>query len=241
MKNITETVLEAERITKHYGDEQVLDLDHFKLYENAFNLLLGSNGSGKTTLLRILSLIDKEYEGQLRYRGEVINKQESELLKLRRRFSVIWQEPYLYNGTIAENIGLPLKLRKVAQNEINNRVNKLASNLKISHLLKKDSKEISGGEKQKVSIARALIVEPEILFIDEPTTHLDYKSNQFFNELFTELVAEGMTILLITHDLYQIKYLADYITLMESGEVVISDIRKKVLDKDILGNNNIIS
>ena len=93
-------ILKAENIIKYYGQEKVLDIEQFNLYQNAFNFLLGANGSGKTTLLRILSLVDKDYNGQLSYCGKEINKQESELLNLRRKFSVIWQEPYLYLSLI---------------------------------------------------------------------------------------------------------------------------------------------
>lgn len=235
-----EVILKAENITKYYGREQVLDIEEFELYEGVLNFLLGANGSGKTTLLKILSLVDKDYTGQLSYYGQLLDKQESALLDIRRNFSVIWQEPYLYNKSVFDNIGLPLKLRKVQRSKIEKRIEELADQLQISHLLEKNSRELSGGEKQKVSIARALITDPEILFIDEPNTNLDYKSSQFFNELFAKLVADGMTILLITHDLYQIKNLADYITILKQGKVVISDQKDKVLANGKLKNNNIL-
>lgn len=225
MKNLNSSVqkkviLEAKEITKYYGKEKILDIQSLKLYESSFNLLLGSNGSGKTTLLKILSLVDKDYKGQLIYQGKILNNQESELLLLRRKFSVIWQNPYLYNGSVMRNIGLPLTLRNMGEGQISEKIMNLAEKLEITHLLKKDSKKLSGGERQKVSIARALITEPEILFIDEPTTNLDYESNQFYNGLFSGLVNEGMTILLITHDLYQIEKLADYTTVLKKGKVV---------------------
>ncbi len=217
MKNV---ILEARKIKKSFDQDQVLNLDIVKVYEAAFNFLLGPNGSGKTTLLNILSMVDTDYQGEVFYRGQLMGKQEGEILEFRRRFSVIWQNPYLFKGTVKANIGLPLKFRKSSPDIIEEKVKKMADKLDISHLLAKRSGELSGGERQKVSIARALITEPEVLFIDEPNTSLDYESSRYFNGLFSELVADGVTVLLITHDLYQIQNLADYITVLNDGKVV---------------------
>ncbi|MCF8009366.1 MAG: ATP-binding cassette domain-containing protein, partial [Halanaerobiales bacterium] len=156
------------------------------------------------------------------YRGVKVEKEKNKLLELRRKFSVIWQNPYLYHGTVEHNIKLPLKLRNVGHKIIKRKVFNIANKLEIKHLLHKNSNKISGGEKQKVSIARSLITEPEILFIDEPNSSLDYKSSRYFNNLFTDLISEGVTILLITHDLYQIENYAEYITVLERGEVASS-------------------
>lgn len=222
-----QVILEANGIQKSFGSQSVLDVSNFKVYAGVSNFLLGTNGSGKTTLFKILSLVDQDYSGELLYRGERMENQEKARLELRRHFSVIWQNPYLYKGSVAYNIGLPLELRNVDQKTIRAEVGQLAEKLQIEHLLLKRSGTLSGGEKQKVSIARALITQPEILFIDEPTTNLDYESNQYFNELFLQLVLSGMTIVLITHDLYQIRYLADYITILKDGKVVSSGAKEE--------------
>ena len=216
MKNI---IMEAKNIVKCYDREQVLDLENIKIYENSFNFLIGSNGSGKTTLLNILSMVDTEFKGEVIYKGEKIVKEKVDILKLRRKFSVIWQNPYLFKGTVRYNIGLPLKLRKVKKEKIEQRVDQISSELEITNLLNKKHNELSGGERQKASIARALITNPEILFIDEPNNSLDYESAKYFNNLFSKLIKDGITILMITHDLYQIEHYADYITLLDSGKV----------------------
>ncbi|MEC9488272.1 MAG: ATP-binding cassette domain-containing protein, partial [Halanaerobium sp.] len=158
-------IITAQNIKKYYGQKQVLDIDEFRLYEGKFNLLLGPNGSGKTTLLNILSLIDEDYQGTIQYQGQPIDRQG--LLQQRRKYAVIWQNPYLYKGTVAYNIGLPLKLRNTPQEDIKGRVKGLARELGIADLLTQKSNELSGGELQKVSIARAVITRPEVLFIDE--------------------------------------------------------------------------
>lgn len=217
MKNI---ILEANNIKKCYDEEFVLDLENIKIYEGSFNFLIGPNGSGKTTLLNILSMIDTDFKGNIIYKGHKVKKDKVDILKLRRKFSVIWQNPYLFKGSITYNIGLPLKLRQMKDRKVEQKVRKISEDLEITHLLKKSHDELSGGERQKVSIARALITDPEILFIDEPNNSLDYESSRYFNNLFSKLIDEGITILLITHDLYQIENYADYITLLENGRVL---------------------
>src|SRR6056297_517139 len=217
MKNI---ILEANNIKKRYDKEAVLDLDNIKIFESAFNFLIGPNGSGKTTLLNILSLVDTDFKGEVIYKGQPVKKVNFYLLDLRRNFSVIWQNPYLFKGSVASNIALPLKLRNVKEDEIASRVENIAKKLEITNLLNKKSDELSGGERQKTSIARSLITNPEILFIDEPNISLDYQSTQYFNDLFLRLTSEGTTILLITHDLYQINNFAEYITILNDGKVV---------------------
>lgn len=219
MQGNKKIILKARNIKKSYKENEVLNIKSFNIYEGVFNFLLGPNGSGKTTLLNILSQVDLEYQGEVIYRGNKINKNKMDVLDIRRKFSVIWQNPYLFNKRVRYNIGLPLQLRGVSTDKINKKVENLAEELSITHLLKKHSGELSGGERQKVSIARSLITEPELLFIDEPNTYLDYESSMFFNNLFTNLVNNGVTVLMVTHDLYQIKNMADYLTVLKDGEI----------------------
>lgn len=214
-------IIEVKNIRKVCRDKSILDINQFAVLKNQFNFIIGGNGSGKTSLLNILSLVDQDYSGQLYYKGKLINKDEQNL-KLRRRFSVIWQDPYLYRGDVFYNIALPLKLRNTAQNIIHKKVKKMAARLEIEKLLTQSAHTLSGGEKQKCSIARALITEPEILFVDEATTNLDEESIQFFNSHFADLVTDEMTVVMVSHDRRQIKQLADQITLLKGGEIEIS-------------------
>jgi tungstate transport system ATP-binding protein len=211
-------IIEVKNIKKVCRDKIILDIDQFTVFKNKFNFIIGGNGSGKTSLLNILSLIDQSYQGELYYKGHKINRDEQNLA-LRRKFSVIWQDPYLYRGSVFYNIALPLKLRNIAQSIIDKKVKEMAGRLEISNLLDQSAYTLSGGEKQKTSIARALISEPEILFVDEATTNLDEESIQFFNSHFADLVTDEMTVVMVSHDRRQIIELADQITLLKSGEV----------------------
>lgn len=217
MKN--DKILEVKNIKKICREKEILDINQFAVYRNEFNFIIGANGSGKTTLLNILSLIDSDYQGKLYYKGHLIDKVEDNL-KLRRRFSMIWQEPYLYRGDVFYNIALPLKLRDYSKKEINYLVEKIAAKIEISNLLDQSAYTLSGGEKQKVSIARALITEPEILFVDEATTNLDEESVNFFNSHFVDLLTDKMTVVMVSHDSRQVKELADYVSVLKQGEII---------------------
>lgn len=214
-------LIEVKNIKKVCRDKVILDIDNFSVFKNKFNFIIGGNGSGKTSLLNILSLVDPNFSGQIYYKGQKIKKDEQNL-ELRRKFSVIWQDPFLYRGTVFYNIALPLKLRDYNKKLIRDKVNEIAARLEIEGLLKQSAHTLSGGEKQKTSIARALIVEPEILFVDEATTNLDEESIQFFNSHFASLVTEEMTVVMVSHDRRQITELADWITLLRGGKVVSS-------------------
>jgi len=219
-------IIEIKNIKKVCRDKIILDIEQFAVFKNKFNFIIGGNGSGKTSLLNILSLVDQTYQGDLYYKGEKISKDQQNLA-LRRKFSVIWQDPYLYRGSVFYNIALPLKLRDIAQNKIDKKVKEMAARLEISNLLEQSAYTLSGGEKQKTSIARALISEPEILFVDEATTNLDEESINFFNSHFADLVTDQMTVVMVSHDRRQIKELADQITLLKGGRIKIT---KKIND-----------
>ncbi len=217
-------IIKIKRVKKSCREKDILDIEEFSVYKNKFNFLVGGNGSGKTTLLNILSLIDQKYEGEIYYKGQLLSKDE-ENLEFRRNFSVIWQEPYLYRGDVFYNIALPLKLRGYSSAEIDDLVKDMAVKIEIEDLLNQSAHTLSGGERQKVSIARALITEPEILFVDEATTNLDEESIHFFNSHFADLVTDEMTVLMVSHDRRQIKELADYITLLRQGKIIFSEKR----------------
>jgi len=218
---LEDKIIEIKNIKKVCREKTILNIKEFAVFKNKFNFIIGGNGSGKTSLLNILSLVDQDYRGELYYKGQKLNK-ESQNLNLRRKFAVIWQDPYLYRGSVFYNIALPLKLRDISSSQIKIKVKEMAARLEIDELLEQSAHTLSGGEKQKISIARALITDPEILFVDEATTNLDEESIHFFNSHFADLVTDEMTVVMVSHDRRQIKELAEKITLLKGGEVEIT-------------------
>ncbi|MFW5737230.1 MAG: ABC transporter ATP-binding protein [Halanaerobium sp.] len=214
-------ILNVKNLKKKIGEKAILNIDQYSVIKNKFNFIIGANGSGKTTLLNILSLIDRDYEGDIYYKGKLLSK-NGKHLELRRKFSVIWQDPYLYRGDVFYNIALPLELRGVNKSVIKKKVKEIMERIEITELVDQSVHTISGGEKQKVSIARALITDPEVLFVDEATTSLDEDSIKFFNSHFADLVTDDMTVIMVTHDRRQIELLADRITFLKKGRIVTS-------------------
>ncbi|QTL98900.1 ATP-binding cassette domain-containing protein [Iocasia frigidifontis] len=211
-------LLVGKDIIKYYGKEKVLDISEITIKQGSIMVLMGPNGSGKTTLIKILSQLEEKNTGEIYYQGDKINKKDS--LKMRRKIGFIWQKPLLYRGSVYDNIALGLKYRKMGKTDIQRRVNQVLARLKITDLKDKEAKKLSGGEQQKVSIARTLITEPGLIFIDEPNTSLDVESIALIEEIIKEEVKKGVGIVLVTHNFYQAKNLADEIILLRKGKIV---------------------
>lgn len=230
-------VLEAEAIIRNYekfsaqGEKdavRVLKGLTFHVNEGEFLGIMGRSGCGKTTLLKVLGLIDKQTDGQLRFLGKETNKLHAdELADIRRKqIGFIFQDFYLMDSlSVKENIILPMILNKESSEAMAKRVQNLAVQFQIDHLLEKEPYELSGGEKQRVAICRALINNPNLILADEPTGNLDSKSGKIVIDALTKINKEyGKTVVMVTHDPQMAGYCGKII-LLEDG--MISEILEK--------------
>lgn len=166
--------------------------------------IMGRSGCGKTTLLKVLGMIDKPDRGEIYYNGSstaaIYGKRLAEIR--RREVAFVFQDFYLLDSlTVAENIMLPQILDEADMKEANNTMEMLAKQFEIGHLLKKKPYELSGGEKQRVTLCRALIADPQLILADEPTGNLDSNSSEAVIEWLVRINQElGKTILVVTHD-----------------------------------------
>lgn len=222
-------LLVGRKIIKYYGKEKVLDISEITIKQGNILVLMGPNGSGKTTLIKILSQLEEKNTGEIYYQGDKINKKDS--LKMRRKIGFIWQKPLLYRGSVYDNIALGLKYRKIRKAEIQKQVNQVLDRLKITNLKDREARKLSGGEQQKVSIARTLVTEPRLIFIDEPNTSLDVESIALIEEIIKEEVKEGVGIVLVTHNFYQAKNLADEIILLRKGKIAAQGEEQEIFTK----------
>lgn len=205
---IPKTVLIAEGLRKSYGlkgnAQQVLQGIDLRVIEGEFVGVMGPSGSGKTTLLNTLATIDRPTEGQISIKGNEISKmRDSQLSSIRREhLGFIFQEYNLLDTlTVKENILLPVSLTKISKNKAETEFNAIAEILDIKELANKYPNEISGGQKQRTSAARALIHSPSIVFADEPTGALDSKAASNLLENLQEInQARQVTIVMVTHD-----------------------------------------
>ncbi len=203
-----ETILRVESLKKHYGKEpnitKALNGISFQVVKGEFLGIMGSSGSGKTTLLNCLATIIKPTDGSIQMQEKDLGQLKgSQLADYRgKEIGYLFQNfELLDNLTAKENILLPLSLHKVDSNESKVRLELLSQYLDISELLDKFPSQLSGGQLQRVAAARALILDPKIVFADEPTGALDSKNASILMQKLSEMnQVEATTILMVTHD-----------------------------------------
>ena len=203
-----ETILRVESLKKHYGKEpnitKALNGISFQVVKGEFLGIMGSSGSGKTTLLNCLATIIKPTDGSIQMQEKDLGQLKgSQLADYRgKEIGYLFQNfELLDNLTAKENILLPLSLHKVDANESKVRLELLSQYLDISELLDKFPSQLSGGQRQRVAAARALILDPKIVFADEPTGALDSKNASILMQKLSEMnQIEETTILMVTHD-----------------------------------------
>lgn len=213
------SILVAEDITFIKNGRTILDIDHFALKEGEVTALIGVNGAGKTSLMQILALLQQPTSGRVVFQGEIANKKN--LRELRHRMAFVFQQPLLLDMTVRQNIAMGLRIRKLAKQEIEGRVNLWLEKLGISHLADGPVRFLSGGEAQRVSIARALALQPEVLFLDEPFTGLDSPTRgQLLLDIAGLLHGTKIATLFVTHDYAEIPHLAHRLSVLDQGRVI---------------------
>lgn len=198
-------LIRAEQLFRSYGaDDEVLKGVDLTVEEGEFVGIMGRSGCGKTTLLRTLGMIDRPTEGNVYFKGvDTEQLWADELSDIRRTdLGFVFQDFYLMDSlSVRENIMLPMILDKAEAKKCMDSAERLAEQFAISHLLSKKPCELSGGEKQRVAICRALINNPQLIFADEPTGNLDSKSGKIVVDVMENINKKmNKTILVVTHD-----------------------------------------
>ena len=184
---------------KAFGAAPLLDVGALTLARGDLIVLTGDNGSGKTTLLKMLAGLERGDRLQLRFDGFEATAQ-SYPRELRRTIVYVHQQPYLFNTSIADNIGYGLRLRDLPAEERSRRVAEAISWAGVSHLLKVAPRRLSGGEKQRVALARAKVLEPRVLLVDEPTASLDAQARSQVIELLRRTATGENCVVVACHD-----------------------------------------
>ena len=221
------SILTVENLKKVYSTRfggnkvEALRNVNFSVEEGEYTAIMGESGSGKTTLLNILAALDKPTSGRVLLDGRELTKvRESDAANFRRdNLGFVFQEFNLLDTfTLEDNIFLPLVLAGKSYDEMHSRIVPIAKELGISGLLKKYPYEVSGGQKQRAAIARALITNPRLILADEPTGALDSKATDELLRLFGQINAKGQTILMVTHSVKAASH-ADRVLFIKDGEV----------------------
>jgi tungstate transport system ATP-binding protein len=211
-------LLEVMNLTVQRGNRQVLEVDHLSVEEKQVLAVIGPNGAGKSTLLLALSRLLEHDHGQVTFRGDPIEAMDE--LAYRRRIGLVLQEPLLLDGSVLENVAMGLRFRRTPRSEISRRADEWLRRLNIHHLRDRSVRKLSGGEAQRVSLARAFALQPEILMLDEPFSALDAPTRARLLEDFQALLVNTpITTLFITHDLDEALYLADRVAVLLDGRL----------------------
>jgi tungstate transport system ATP-binding protein len=198
----------------------VLDVPDLSFEEGRITSLIGPNGAGKSTLLLSIMRLVRPDGGEIRHRGETILTGKS-IHRVRRKMAMVFQEPLLFSASVYNNIASGLKMRGMGRDEIRNAVGQAMEFLAISHLVRRQAGTLSGGEAQRVNLARALATGPEVLLMDEPFSSLDAPSREaFMNDLEKIIRGKGITTIFATHDRSEAIRLADGIIVMNEGRIV---------------------
>jgi cell division transport system ATP-binding protein len=195
----------------------------FHLRKGEFVFLTGHSGSGKSTILRLIHLADRPTDGEIRIAGYSSARiRAREIPMLRRKLGIVFQDfRLLRHRTAEENVAFALEVTGARPAQIQPRVDRLLSQVGLAHKARAFPDELSGGEKQRVAVARALANEPLVLLADEPTGNLDEWATRGIFQLFQEINASGMTVLMATHDLDLVRQHPSYRVLeLAEGELV---------------------
>ena len=207
-----------ENVSKHFGTVRAVDDVSFDIADGEFVCLLGPSGCGKTTTLRLIAGLEKPTAGTIR----IGDRDVTHLPAKDRDIGMVFQDYALYpHMSIAENIGYPLKVRNVPASDRAARVAEVAEHLQIGNLLARRPGQISGGQQQRTSVARAVVHQPRVFLFDEPLSNLDAKlrleARSFLKHLQREV---GVTAVYVTHDQAEAMAIADRIAVMHEGRIV---------------------
>ncbi len=210
-------------IRKSYGSQEVLKGVNLSIEEGKTTVIVGGSGQGKSQIIKhILGLI-RPNSGQVMVYGKDLNNVNNKQLKeIRNNFGVLFQNAALFDSmTVFDNVALPLRERtKVTEKEIDKIVNEKLVMMDVEGTNNKYPAQLSGGMRKRVGLARALVLNPKIVFFDEPTTGLDIaKSNEIYRVFFKTQTALGYTAVIVSHDVPRIFKLADYVALLHDGIV----------------------
>ncbi len=207
--------LQLVDIKKSYRAVKALHSVSLDMQGGKIIVLLGVNGAGKTTLMRIMAGLENADSGKLYF-----NDQSIDCAALRRVSSLVFQKSAMFSTNVYDNLAYGLRTRKVPKDEIKRRVTEALQAVRLSGFEKRRAKKTSGGEQQRIALARAFLVEPNVLLLDEPTANLDPNNAVIIEKAIVSRKSAQRIIVMATHDLTQARRMADEIVHIYNGEIV---------------------
>lgn len=214
-------MIEVKHLYKKFGDLEVLKDINCTVAESEVVCVIGPSGSGKSTFLRCLNMLEEMTSGDVIIDGEALNAKKVNLNKIRAEVGMVFQQFNLFpHKTVMENIMLaPQKVRKISKEEAKNRALALLEKVGLEDKENSYPSQLSGGQQQRVAIARALAMEPKVMLFDEPTSALDPELVGEVLEVMKQLALEGMTMVVVTHEMGFAKEVGDRVLFMDEGRI----------------------
>lgn len=215
--------------------KRVLDIKEFAMKPGELVAVVGTNGSGKSTFLQTINLL-KDFRGHINLFGKVVDKKDKTFF--RRRSALVFQEMLLLDDSVYNNVAQGLRFRKIPESEIKIKVHKALRDFCCEHLINRSARSLSGGEAQRVCIARAMVTEPELLLLDEPSASLDVSMKVELIQKIKELAEErGISVILVSHNFTDIIHFAKRGVVIFDGRIIQDDkieiLMRKPINKDV--------
>lgn len=223
-------MIKIENLHKDFGDLKVLRGVNLTIAEGEVVVILGASGGGKSTLLRCINRLEEPTSGTITIDGTVVT--ESNIDEVRREVNMVFQHFNLFpHMTVLENLTLaPIKVRGIAKKEAEETAKKFLQRVGLLEKANQYPDQLSGGQKQRVAIARGLCMNPKVILFDEPTSALDPEMVQEVLDIIQELAGEGMTLVLVTHEMGFARVAADRVIFMADGNILEQGTPEEVFD-----------
>lgn len=214
-------IFEISGLKKDFDGKTVLYINDLKMEEGKINAIIGPSGAGKSTLLQILNGIESPSEGTVVFDREEFKRGRKVDLATRRKMAMVFQKPVLFNTSVFENVACPLKLRKLPRKLIDEWVGEILKLVGLQDKSQQRALTLSGGEAQRIAVARSIVTQPKVLLLDEPTANLDPANVEVIEKLIEHArTVYKTTIIIVTHNMFQAKRLGDNVIFLLNGKVV---------------------
>lgn len=232
MTELVKEMITVKGLTKDFGELKVLKGIDEKVEKGEVLVVIGPSGSGKSTFLRCLNLLETPTSGEIIFEGTNITEEKTDVNKIRQNMGMVFQQFNLFpHKNVLENITLaPIKLKNMSKEEANKVAYKLLDRIGLRDKSEVYPSSLSGGQKQRIAIARALAMTPDVMLFDEPTSALDPEMVGEVLEVMKDLAKEGMTMVVVTHEMGFAKEVADRVIFMDEGKIVEEGNPKDIFD-----------
>lgn len=212
----------VKSLHKSFGNTEILKGINEEIEKGEVVVIIGPSGSGKSTFLRCLNLLEEPTSGTITFEGKDITSKETDIDKMRQKMGMVFQQFNLFpHKTVCENICLaPMKVKKVSKHDAKKKAEELLNKVGLIDKIDAYPASLSGGQKQRIAIARALAMEPDVMLFDEPTSALDPEMVGEVLNVMKDLAKEGMTMIVVTHEMGFAREVGDRILFIDQGKVL---------------------